>query len=380
MDLGVYLPQYRQEIENMAAFWLKFSPDNAFGGYFCALSGKGEVIDTDKYTHWHAQQAYTFAQLHQHLAPRPEWLAYAQQGADFLLAFGCDPKENWYNITDRTGRLVAEAPDVQSEVWAVGAWAKLANITQENSYAEAAKKTLLKAFKKREKVHKKWTEDTVGPRHFKNLAEWTALATALLAAQEIVGEKYFKEKTVLLLTELTTHFWEPRAEVLLTNVPPSGGYYECETGRKLETGTIFEALGTGLELANVLKKRKMAQKIAQQVRYIAQATWDDRYGGFFQWLDLKSLPIANPAANYKLAWVQLSALVALKKADEILNDHELFKLWQRTHDYTWQHFPDLSATGEWSGVLNRQGEPLLELKATSSKNAYQTLGKIIVLV
>jgi len=379
MDIGAYLPQYRQEIENMADFWLKFSPDNAFGGYFCVLSDKGEVIDTDKHTRWHAQQAYTFAQLYQHVAPRPEWRAYAEQGADFLLQFGSDSKENWCNITDRTGRLVAEAPDVQAESWAAAAWATLANITSENRYAEAAKKTLLKAFKKRDKTHKKWTDDTLGPRHLKGLAEWTALALALLAAQEIVGEKYFKDKIALLLSELTTHFWEPRADVLLTNVPPSGGYYECAAGRRLETGIAFEALGVGLELANVLKKRKIAQKVARQVEHISQATWDDKYGGFFQWLDIKNLPILNPAADYKLASVQLSALNALKKADEFLGDHALFKRWQRTHDYTWQHFPDLSATGEWTGVLNRHGEPLLELKATPTKNAYQTLGKIMTI-
>jgi hypothetical protein len=34
-------------------------------GYFCVLSAKGEVITTDKWVVWHAQQAWAFAKLYQ---------------------------------------------------------------------------------------------------------------------------------------------------------------------------------------------------------------------------------------------------------------------------------------------------------------------------
>ncbi|TAF29745.1 MAG: hypothetical protein EAZ70_01275 [Runella slithyformis] len=377
MDWTKYIPQYGQEIEKMAAFWLKFSIDSSFGGYFCVISAKGEITDTDKYVLWHGQQAYTFAKLYQQITPRPEWLEYAKNGADFLLQFASDSKGNWYATTDRMGHLVQVATDVQPEAFAAAAWGMLARVLTEEIYAETARKTLQKAFKKRDKMLLKWTEDPTGPRHLKNLNEWTALATALLACQETVSEKFLKEKAALLLTELTTHFWEPRADILLTNVPAWGGYWECEKGRSLQPGAAFEALSAGLDLARLLKKNKISKQLARQVQYIAQTTWDEKYGGFFQALDLKSLPLPNTTASHKLAEVQLNALVALQKAESVLNDHELFKLWQRTHDYLWQHFPDRSVVGEWVGVLNRHGEPLLELKATSHKCAYQTVAKII---
>lgn len=377
MDLSKYIPQYRQEIEKMADFWLKWSVDTTFGGYFCAISAKGEVTDTDKYVRWQGQQAYTFAKLYQQTVTRPEWLEYAKNGADFLLQFASDSKDNWYATTDRMGHLVQPAADAQPEAFAAAAWGTLALVSAEEIYAEAARKTLQKTFKKRDKLLLKWTEDVAGPRHLKNLNEWTALATALLACQEIITEKFLKEKATLLLTELTTHFWEPRAEILLTNVPAGGGYCECEKGRRLQPGAAFEALNVGLDLTKMLKKNKIAKQLARQVEYIAQTTWDEKYGGFFQALDLKNLPLSDSTASYKLAEVQLSALVALQKAAPILKHQEVFKLWQRTHDYLWQHFPDMSVVGEWVGVLSRHGEPLLELKATSSKGAYQTISKII---
>ena len=374
MDTSLYAPQHQEEIKKMVAFWLKFSQDTVFGGYFCALSSKGEIITSDKWIAWHGQQAYTFAQHYQATPDQPEWLAYARHGADFLLQFGADAKDNWRAVVDCSGHLVLPATDAQPEAWAAAAWSKLAVITAEEIYAEAAKKTLLKALKRREKTLQKWTEDITGPRRLKNLAEWSALATALLAAAELLGEKIFKEKATALLEELMTHFLEPRASLLLENVFPQGGYCDCPEGRKLNPGRIFEAINAGLELARLLKKRQIGQKLAKHAQYIAETTWDEKYGGFFQWLDLKTMPMINPAADHKLAWPQLAALKTLHKADVILNQPELFKLWQRTHDYIWQHFPDLSPTGEWVGLLSRHGEPLLDLKASPEKSAYQTLG------
>jgi len=377
MNLLVYAQQYRQDLlQRIVPFWLKFGLDAENGGYFCVLSAKGEVITTDKWVVWHAQQAWAFAKLYQ-FEPRPEYLEFARRGADFLLLNAADAKDNWWNSVDCTGRGVVETTDSCPEAATISAWSLLYELTQEETYAEAAKKTLAKAFRRREKRLQKRAEDVLSGRHLKNLGELSAMTKALIASKELMGEKAFKEKAEALIHELTKHFWEPRANILLENVFPEGGYSDCLRGRQIHAGRVFEAFNAFYDLTKELNKRQLRRQLAQHVAFLAETTWDEAYGGYFYWLDLKSLPTVEPEASYKYAWVQLEACTALLRAYQVLQDRTLLKHWLRVNDYVWQHFPDHSLEGEWLGVLSRHGEPLVNMKATPEKSAYYPIKNLL---
>lgn len=377
MNLLVYAKQYRQDLlQRVVPFWLEFGLDAGNGGYFCVLSAKGEVITTDKWVEWHALQAWAFAKLYQ-FEPRPDYLDFARQGADFLLLHAADAKENWWKIVDCTGRGVLEAADSCPEVTSVAAWSLLYELTQEEAYADAAKKTLTKAFRRREKRLQKRTEDVLSGRHLKNLGELSAVTKALIAAKNLLGEKAFKEKGEALIHELTKHFWEPRANILLENVFSEGGYSDCMRGRQIHAGRVFEAFNAFYDLTKELNKRQVRRQLAQHVAYLAETTWDEAYGGYFYWLDLKSLPTVEPEACYKYAWVQLEACTAILRAYQVLQDRTLLKHWLRVNDYIGQHFPDHSLEGEWVGVLSRHGEPLVNMKATPEKSAYHPIKNLL---
>ncbi len=377
MNLSVYAQQYRQDLlQRIIPFWTEFSLDTIHGGYVCVISNKGEIITFDKWIKWHGRQAWAFGKLYQ-VTSRPEFLEYALHGADFLLHFGADAKENWWELVDCTGRGVAEVSDICAEVGAVSAWSLAHELTKEDTYAESAKKTLLKAIRRREKGLQKRTESILTGRHLKNVGELSALAKALIDAQHILGEKIFREKGDSLLHELTKHFWEPRANIMLENVFSEGGYSDCLMGRRIHPGRVFEAFNSFYELTKVLNKRRIRQQLAQHVAYLADTTWDEGYGGYFHWLDIKSLPASEPDAYYKYAWVQLEACTALLRAYQVLKDRTLLKHWQRVSDYIWQHFPDISKEGEWVGVLSRHGEPLYNLKASPDKNAYYPVKNLL---
>jgi N-acylglucosamine 2-epimerase len=167
MNLLVYAQQYRQDLlQRIVPFWTKFSLDKDNGGYFCVLSAKGEIITTDKWVVWHAQQAWAFAKLYQ-FEPKPEYLEFARQGADFLLLNATDSKDNWWEIVDCTGRGVVEVTDSHAEAAAITVWSLLFDLTQEEQYAEAVKKAINKAFRRREKRLQKRTEDVLSGRHLK---------------------------------------------------------------------------------------------------------------------------------------------------------------------------------------------------------------------
>lgn len=377
MNLSAYALQYRQDLyQRLIPFWLEFGIDPSYGGYFCVISSKGEVCTSDKWIEWHAQQAWAFVKLYQQSSD-PQYLRCALQGADFLLQYGMDAKENWWAVVDCMGHGVSEVVDAKAEAAAVSCWSILYQITQDEMYAESAKKTLAKAFRKREKRLQKRVDDVMSGRYLKNISELSALARALVGAKQIIGEKIFKEKAEQLFQELMKHFWEPRADILLENVFSEGGYSDCLEGRHIHPGRVFEAFNAFYELTKITNKRRIRQQLAQHVAYLAETTWDEAYGGYFGWLDIKSLPPTQPEAYYKYAWVQLEATTALLRAYQVLNDRTLLKHWQRVNDYMWQHFADNSKEGEWVGVLSRHGEPLFGMKATPEKSAFYPVKNLL---
>ncbi len=378
MILGRLKEQFSHELtERIIPFWLKYSSDSIWGGYFNVISSKGEVVVADKDIVWQAQQCYTFIELFRYDSSVPDFLVYAQSGADFLLKITENQKNDWPKTVDRTGRIVLIANDYEAEACCVLAWAAMSDLTNEPKYVAAAKQTLLKLFKKRDK---KYTIFDTEIRQHKNLGELTAIAKALLEARAIVGEKYFIEKSTLLLGELDSHFWEPRANIILENVALSGGYCESIKGRRVNVGKIFEAAVVFIDLAMILKKKRIVQKLTNQVIYIANNTWDEKYGGYFSVMDIKSGDGIDAEYQNKALSVQLAALVALQKISPTTNNLEIEKLWQRTHDYAWLHYPDRSTEGEWKHLLNQQGEPITKLKASSTHGAYQSARLLVKLL
>jgi N-acylglucosamine 2-epimerase len=378
MDLGRLKDQYSYELgQRITPFWLEYSLDVVFGGYFNVLSTKGELVSTDKWVVWQGQQCYTFLLLFGYDSSKQDYLHYAQSGADFLLKIAENTKNDWPSVVDRTGRVVRWASDCEAEACCVLAWAAMYGATNEQKYATVAKQTLLKLLKKRDK---RISASNVEIRQHKNLGELTAIAKALLEARLIVGEKIFIDKATALTNELQNHFWEPRADILLENVVLSGGYCESIEGRAINVGKIFEAAIVFIELATILKKKKMVQQLAKQVIYIANTTWDEKYGGYFSMLDIKNLPDIDGQYQNKPLWVQLVALVALQKVSLIADQPDIQKLWQRTHDYAWLYYPDRSKEGEWKHLLNRQGEPIIDLKASPTYSAYQSARLFVALL
>ncbi|MEZ4903466.1 MAG: AGE family epimerase/isomerase [Spirosomataceae bacterium] len=154
------------------------------------------------------------------------------------------------------------------------------------------------------------------------------LAKALVATKDLLSEKSFREKSEDVINELMKHFWEPRANILLENVFAEGGYSDCILGRKIHPGQVFEAFNTFYELTEALNDfNQLRRQLAQHVIYLADTTWDEVYGGYFQWLDIKSLPAIEPSAYFKLAWVHLEACTALLRLSSI-RDRAILKKWQ----------------------------------------------------
>jgi mannose/cellobiose epimerase-like protein (N-acyl-D-glucosamine 2-epimerase family) len=88
-SIGRYADLYLAELtNNILPFWLRYSKDEKHGGYFTCLDREGNVYDTDKFMWLQGRQVWTFSSLYSTVEARPEWLAMALHGADFMEKFG----------------------------------------------------------------------------------------------------------------------------------------------------------------------------------------------------------------------------------------------------------------------------------------------------
>ena len=61
MDFKQLAGLYKDELlDNVIPFWIKYSPDQEYGGYFTCLERDGKVVDTDKFIWLQGRQMWMF--------------------------------------------------------------------------------------------------------------------------------------------------------------------------------------------------------------------------------------------------------------------------------------------------------------------------------
>ena len=70
--------------------WLEHGWDRKHDGYFTALNQDWSILDTDKAMWPQGRFAWTLANLYNTVEQRPEWLAAAKSGIDFVRKHGFD--------------------------------------------------------------------------------------------------------------------------------------------------------------------------------------------------------------------------------------------------------------------------------------------------
>ena len=74
----------RDQLANVADFWLKNGMDPVNGGIYTCLDRKGKVFSTDKSVWMQGRCGWTYAYLCHVYGVRPEWLEASKSCIDFL--------------------------------------------------------------------------------------------------------------------------------------------------------------------------------------------------------------------------------------------------------------------------------------------------------
>ncbi|WP_417014507.1 AGE family epimerase/isomerase [Alistipes sp.] len=369
MDFSKFAERYHDELfDQILPFWLEKSQDRECGGYFTCLDRKGDVYDTDKFIWLQGREVWLFAMLCNRVEKRPEWLACAVQGGEFLRRYGHDGNYNWYFALTRDGKPLVEPYNIFSYTFAAMAFAQLSLATGNEEYAEIARKTFDRILERRDNPKGRWNKQT-GVRPLKGFSLSMILCNLALEIEHLIDPELLQRTIDECLHEVLEVFYRPELGLLLENVAPDGSLSDSFDGRLINPGHGIEATWFIMDLGRRLNRPDLISKAVRIALKTADYGWDKTYGGIYYFLDRKGAPQQQLEWDQKLWWVHIETMIAMLKGYALTGSQEALEWFKRVDEYTWSHFKDPQYP-EWYGYLNRRGEVLLPLKGGKWKGCF----------
>ena len=369
-ELAKYAGQYKAELlDSVVPFWMNHSKDSISGGYFTCLNRRGEVFDTDKFMWLQGREVWLFSMLYNKVEKRREWLDMALHGAEFMKKYGMDAQGNWYFSLTREGKPLIQPYNIFSDCFAAMAFSELYKATGDESHKKLALDTFSNILNRQYNTKGIYTKAYPGTRPLKSFSLPMILCNLSLIMEDLLGTEQVNKTIQPLIHEVMDVFYDKNSGLILENVTPEGNFSDSFEGRLLNPGHSNESMWFMMDLAVRNNDKALINKCIEILLRTTEKGWDQKYGGIFYFLDLKGHPVQQLEWDQKLWWVHIETLISMAKAYR-LTGNEACKNWFETiHDYSWKHFKD-PEYAEWFGYLNRQGEPLLELKGGKWKGCF----------
>lgn len=365
---SIYLSQL---FDDVLPFWMTYSIDREFGGYFTSLDRAGTVFDTDKFTWLQCRQIWMFARLFNSVRPTKKWLDIALHGSEFMEKHGRDAKGNWYFSMNREGQPLTQPYNIFSDCFAAMAFGQLYKATGMKHHQQIAQDTFHNILHRQDNPKGLYTKTYPGTRPLKSFALPMILCNLVLELEEVLDPKIVESTINDGLHQVMEVFYQPDIlnGVILESVTPLGEFSNSYEGRLLNPGHVLEAMWFVMDLADRKGDHSLIEKAVAISLNTLDLGWDTKYGGLFYFLDVLGHPPQQLEWDQKLWWVHLEALVVTLKGYALTGNTDMWNWFLKLHEYTQNHFPD-PEFGEWYGYLNRRGEVLLPLKGGKWKGCF----------
>ena len=370
MQLDTLIKQYHDELqERVLPFWLEYSQDKEFGGYFTCLDRDGSVFDTDKFMWLQGREVWLFSMLCNKEGIRPEWLECARQGAEFMLKHGHDGDYNWYFALTREGQPLVDPYNIFSYTFAAMAFAQLHKATDEERYAEATRRTFQHIMERWDNPKAQWNKAHAGTRNIRAMAPSMILCNLLLEIEHLIEPEVVEASIDRALSDVMENFYRPELGLVVEHINADGTLIDTFDGRLINPGHTLETMWFVMDLARRRGDEELIKKAVQIGLDTLEFGWDKEHGGIFYFMDRQGCPPQQLEWDQKLWWVHIESTIAMLEG-YLLTGDERCKVWfEKLHDYTWSHFRDAEYP-EWYGYLNRRGEVLLTLKGGKWKGCF----------
>ncbi|MBL7971588.1 MAG: AGE family epimerase/isomerase [Prolixibacteraceae bacterium] len=369
-ELEKYAGQYKKELlDSVIPFWMNHSKDTISGGYFTCLDRCGGVFDTDKFMWLQGREVWLFSMLYNKVEKKQEWLDMALHGAEFMKKYGMDAQGNWYFSLTREGKPLVQPYNIFSDCFAAMAFSELYKATGDENHKLLALNTFANIQKRQDNTKGIYNKAYPGTRPLKSFSLPMILCNLSLIMEEILGTEQVNKTIQPLIKEVMEVFYDKESGLILESVTPEGNFSDSFEGRLLNPGHTNESMWFMMDLAVRNNDRALIDRCIEILLRSTEKGWDQKHGGIFYFLDVKGHPTQQLEWDQKLWWVHIETLISMAKGYR-LTGNEACKNWFETiHEYTWNHFKDPEYP-EWFGYLNRQGEPLLELKGGKWKGCF----------
>ena len=368
--LAKYAGQYKNELlESVIPFWMNHSKDAGFGGYFTCLNRQGEVYDTDKFMWLQGREVWLFSMLYNKVEKKQEWIDMALHGAEFMKKFGMDKQGNWYFSLTREGKPLVQPYNIFSDCFAAMAFSELYKATGDDEHKQIALSTFSNIQKRQDNPKGLYNKAFPGTRPLKSFALPMILCNLSLIMEDILGTEQVNKTIQPLIKEVMEVFYDKKSGLILESVTPEGGFSDSFEGRLTNPGHTNESMWFMMDLAVRNNDKALTDKAIEILLRSTEAGWDKKNGGIFYFLDIKSHPTQQLEWDQKLWWVHIETLISMAKGYRLTGNEDCKKWFETIHEYTWEHFKDKEYP-EWYGYLNREGNPLLDLKGGKWKGCF----------
>jgi N-acylglucosamine 2-epimerase len=370
---------YRQHLlEDVMPFWETRTGDRQCGGYLTCFDRQGTVTNNDKYIWLQGRQLWMFSALYTKIETRPEWLALAKLGRDFLIKHAYAGNGRWNFHLSRDGTAVKEGTiSIYTDHFVLAGLCEYAVASGREEDLDLIRTTYDTMERNvhnpdfKDIFHQKWS-----PRYKRHGVYMISLHTANIASQ-VLGDDKTRPLRDHCLEQILHVFAKDEHEQLFESVGRNGEFIDEPEGRLINPGHALESMWFCMEEGRRRRDVSIIQRALQIADWAYRAGYDRDYGGIVSFLDCGG---KNPLRmdwhketgmlwHDKSFWVHAEALCALAFATIESGSTEWFQRFENLHQWCRDHFYD-AEYGEWFTALWRDGRPKDTAKGSNWKAAY----------
>lgn len=358
---------YKNQLLNSTIpFWFPRSFDEEYGGFLLMRDADGSLIDDDKAVWIQGRATWMLSTLYNTVEQRPEWLAGAKLGYDFLNQYCFDSDGQMFFHVTRDGKPIRKRRYFFSETFYVIAAAAYAKASGDQQAAANARRVFDKCIQYATTpglLPAKFT----GTRPSKGIGVPMIMMNTAQQLRETIGHAPCDEWISKWMYEIETYFVKDDIQCVMEQVAPDGSIIDHIDGRTLNPGHAIE--GAWFILHEAKHRNNDPDLIhlgCKMLDYMWERGWDKEQGGILYFRDVYNKPVQEYWQDMKFWWPHNEVIIATLLAYQMTGKEKYAQWHKQVHDYAYSHFLD-KQYGEWFGYLHRDGS----IAQTAKGNLYK---------
>ncbi len=343
-----------QLLNDTVPFWFPRSFDEEHGGFLLMRDADGSLIDDDKAVWIQGRATWLLATLYNTVEKKPEWLAGAKLGYEFLNKHCFDADGQMFFHVTRDGSPLRKRRYFFSETFYVIAAAAYAKASSDEEAAEKARNVFTRCLEYatgQNLLQPKFT----GTRPSRGIGIPMIMMNTAQQLRETIGDPRCDDLITKWIEVIETFFVKDDIKCVMEQVALDGNIIDHIDGRTLNPGHAIEGAWFILHEAKYRNNDKHLIDLGcKMLDYMWERGWDKEHGGILYFRDVYHKPVQEYWQDMKFWWPHNEAIIASLLAYLITGKEKYANMHKQVHDYSYKYFHD-KEQGEWFGYLHRNG-------------------------